>query len=333
MKNNIHGLIVVLLVAPVVALAQGTFTPVPAVSGSDPGSTSIWALNDSDMIGGDYTTGGGAVTHAFIGTLGGSYTTFDYSAPGFSTVFTQVRAINNAGDAVGVAQDSAGDSREFLRTPDGTIETLVNPVTSNPLDDIGQGINSAGTIVGSYFLTPTQKAGFILSADGLSLTELQDPLAPNVTRARGINDSGTVVGTYSAGGITHGFIYNSGTYTTLDDPLGIMGTLLEGINNAGDIVGQYFDASGVDHGLLYDPATHTFTTLDAPGSTNSVAWQINNAGQVTVAGDTTSYIWSPVPLPGSLPLLGLGLAGLGIMTRRKVAWTQLRTGNRALQDG
>ena len=281
------------------------------------GSTFALALNDSDMIGGSYTTGAGAITHGFIGTLGGPYTTFDYSAPGFTTVFTQIRGLDNAGDAVGYAQDASGNFREFLRSAGGTVTTLVDPSTSNPLNQIAGGINSSGSIAGAY--KPGTLTGYILSPDLTTLTPLAFPGAGE-TLARGINDAGTVVGFYEFAGLDNGFSYSGGSYNLLDDPLGILGTFLEGINNAGDISGAYEDAGGSLHGILYDPTTSAFTTLDAPGSTYTQLFEINNLGQVAVQADNGSYIWSPeasVPEPVTLALVGLGLAGLGFSRRKR----------------
>lgn len=55
----------------------------------------------------------------------------------------------------------------------------------------------------------------------MTYTTLNDPLATNGTAAAGINDFGQIVGVYNnnSGGLTHGFLYSNGHYTTLDDPL------------------------------------------------------------------------------------------------------------------
>ena len=68
------------------------------------------------------------------------------------------------------------------------------------------------------------------------------------------------------------------------------------------------------HGFLRTPAG-TFTTIDAPGSTGyTQAWDINNAGHIV-------GVPLPVPEPGSLVLLSVGLLGLGFAWRRKALAT------------
>jgi probable HAF family extracellular repeat protein len=66
------------------------------------------------------------------------------------------------------------------------------------------------------------------------------------------------------------------TFTTLDDPSG--GTEAYGINDFGQIVGLYFDASNHAHGFLYTGGT--FTTLDDPSATSTLAQGINDNGQI-----------------------------------------------------
>jgi hypothetical protein len=285
----------------------GTLTPINDAPGADPFSTNPLGINDVGQVGGGYTTGGGVIEHGFVGPPTGPYTTFDYSTTAFVVAITEVRALNNAGDAVGYGSVAGGGRpsslHEFLRTPSGTIITLTDPSTGNPLLGIGQGINSAGYIVGDYN-TPSGSRGFILSPDRTMLTTLSDPLGARLTRARGINDSGTVTGFFSdANGIVHGFVYDgvSGHYTTLDDPLafegtsttGIGGTYLTGINNAGEIAGQYGDANGHYHGFVVDASHTQFTEIHAPGAVNTQVFGINNLGQVTVASDSGGFVWSP----------------------------------------
>ena len=295
----------------------GTLTPIVDAPGADPFSTNPLGINDNGLVGGSYTTGGGAIEHGFVGPPTGPYVTFDYSTTAFVTVATEVRALNNSGATVGFGSEIIGirslSMREFLRTPSGAMITLTNPLSGIALNGIGQGINSAGYIVGDYD-TPGGSRGFILSPDHTQLTTLADPLAAAFvlgcginhggTRARGINDSGTVTGFYfDANCVAHGFVYDpsSDTYTTLDHPLaqggvsGISGTFLPGINNAGQIAGQYTDASGNYHGFLLDDTHTQFTEIKAPGATDTHVFAVNNLGQATVASDVGGFIWSPTP--------------------------------------
>jgi hypothetical protein len=101
----------------------------------------------------------------------------------------------------------------------------------------------------------------------------------------GINDSGLAVGYFGDSTLSqHGYFYNTATqkYTFLDDPAaafhnGVEVTQITGINNAGDIAGFYTDANGTFH----------------------------------------SFIATPIPEPGSLVTLGVGITlALGFAARR-----------------
>ena len=104
------------------------------------------------------------------------------------------------------------------------------------------GINNAGTIVGTYYDASGNAHGYLYS--GISFTSLNDPNAgPAGTFAYGINASSLIVGYYAdSGNVPHGFSYN-GSFTTMDDPAGANGTIAEAVNAAGVMVGAYSDAT------------------------------------------------------------------------------------------
>ena len=108
-----------------------TLTPIVDAPGADPFSTNPLSINDVGQVGGGYTTGSGAIEHGFVGPPTGPYVTFDYSTTAFILVATEVRALNNAGDAVVFGSDivtsRSRSMREFLRTPTGTLITLTDP--------------------------------------------------------------------------------------------------------------------------------------------------------------------------------------------------------------
>jgi hypothetical protein len=104
------------------------------------------------------------------------------------------------------------------------------------------------------------------------------------TEAWDITNSGDVIGYYSnADGRLHGFrLDKRGRYTKFDDPAGDLENDLTGGNDRGVTVGsllRYDPTMGEAHGYLRD-ARGRFTTIDVPGALTSLAWRINNRGQV-----------------------------------------------------
>jgi probable HAF family extracellular repeat protein len=111
------------------------------------------------------------------------------------------------------------------------------------------------------------------------------------TIARGINDMGQTVGWWvnsSVSNVEHGFLYDvhTNTYDTLNFP-NALHTQAYGINNNGQVVGYYAKEVALGtrqtalYGFLYDKTrTPVFTTLDVPGSSGTLAYGINDKGQV-----------------------------------------------------
>jgi hypothetical protein len=262
----------------------------------------------------------------FLRSPSGVYTTF---SDGYGTVG---RGINAGNEVTGyVVTDSSQNTRtdsQFLRRPDGTLTTLVNPDTSQPLHGIAQGINTAGAIGGDYFFqvpgVGTERHGYIL--DGGSFTDLSIPGSPDIpVAARGINDSGAVVGFVSVGGADEGFIYSGGAFTFVNDPnpLAVGGTYFSAENNAGLIVGSWLDAADDSHAFEYDPTADAFRDFNVPGATNTQAFGVNDLGEVTITTDIASgpnnFLYNPasVPEPAAWAAMLLGLASVGATLRRR----------------
>ena len=92
---------------------------------------------------------------------------------------------------------------------------------------------------------------------------------------------------YNSDGSTHGFLLQSGTFTTIDYPGGYSQNYLRGINDQGVMVGAYGEptiVNGVDyqweHGFVYQSGV--FTNADAPFGPPAVTlpFQINNNGVI-----------------------------------------------------
>jgi probable HAF family extracellular repeat protein len=186
---------------------------------------------------------------------------------------THPTAINDSGQIVGFW--IAGTGYFGFLFSDGTYTNL--PSSLDPF-----GINNAGQIVVDDFL---YSGGHFLT--GMDTRTTLPPLAAGNIFATDINNVGQIVGYFAdSSKHAHGFIYENGAYTTLDDPLAvgtsttgeIVGTFITGENDNGQIVGYYTDASGKEHGFLYDSGT--FTTIDNPSGTQTELNGINNSGEI-----------------------------------------------------
>jgi len=192
-----------------------------------------------------------------------SFTTIDY--PGAN--YTEADGINNAGQIVGVYNDSNG-SHGFLKVG-STFTSIDYPGQTN---SGVHGINSAGKMVG-YYASGGGNTGFLY--DGTNFSQIIYPGAYS-TVPNAINDSDEIVGTYCdlvAG--CHGFLYN-GTYTTIQYPGG-GSTSAMGINNVTLISGGY-NLSGDEHGFLYDGVN--YSSFDCAGSTYTLPRGMNNSLQI-----------------------------------------------------
>jgi hypothetical protein len=87
------------------------------------------------------------------------------------------------------------------------------------------------------------------------------------------------------------------------------------------------DRHNITHSYIRE-ANGVFTTIDAPGASETDAYDINDLGQIVGYEYSTLTGWrgfiatpvppsptEPVPEPGGLALLGIGMLGLGMIRR------------------
>jgi hypothetical protein len=242
--------------------------------------------------------------HGFIGTLAGSYTSFDDTASGATG--TQARGINKGGSVTGYASNNISTfilGYEFERNPGtGAITTVTEGTGKNKvdLDGIAQGITNDGQFAGDHFNDTTYQRYAYYGKSGRWVQELTLTFSPFRAAARGINSGGITVGYFfDDNGTQHGFILAANSTTQIDYPSSqSVGTVLEGINDHGLVTGQWTDQSGNSHGFSYDMSTQTFRAMKVPGSTYVQSFGVNDNGYITVNSDVGTYVYCPHPAAG-----------------------------------
>src|SRR5207249_1001532 len=97
-----------------------------------------------------------------------------------------------------------------------------------------------------------------------TFTRIDVPFSALGAAPLAINDRGQIIGVYSDSTGDHGFLCDTGVFTTIDVAFsGAFATTAFGINNRGQIVGRYLDSCCV-HGFVYDGGL--FTTIDVPSA-------------------------------------------------------------------
>lgn len=199
-----------------------------------------------------------------LGTLGGNW--------------SLAKAINNNGQVAGAAADANGLAHAFLYSS-GKMKDLG---TLGGEDSIANSLNAAGVAAG-YSETADGYSGFVfrhgqlIPITGLSST---------YSTVQGINRSGQVTGqSINASGQPASFFFSNGQVTDLgslgDDK---DGTYAEAINASAQIVGLSYRADGNFRGFLWQAGA--MTDLGTLGGDWSVAYGINDAGQITGVGYT-----------------------------------------------
>jgi hypothetical protein len=205
------------------------------------------------------------------------------------------------------------------KTPDCSVSGACDSgvITENQLI----GVNNKDLAVGFYNDRHGDSHGYTYDiATKTFSADINDPLAVSTVTAA-INNSDEIAGFFTdSGGVTHGFIDKGGVFSTVD-PAGSTETQLLGLNDKG-IADGFAVIGGVQHGLLFNSLTDTFTILDPPGSTATTLNGLNDRGDVVgffvdAAGNTDGALGIPVPEPGTWAMILAGFAGLGWLGLRR----------------
>jgi hypothetical protein len=231
---------------------------------------------------------------------------------------TATRAFGNnpQGHIVGSYTNASGTHGFLLRN--GTIWTIDYPGASTTE---AWGINARGDIIGRYTRTGTPGVrGFLLSHG--RFTDISIPNHP-VTLPTKIGASGEIVGCYhDVNTLVDMFAYAQRgseielfVYPSTGAPAGSSATMHNGVVPGGEtMIGLYFPSAGQARGYVLSGSTLTF--LDAPGSTNTQAWDVNPTGiiigQYTAAGRTHGFSYeagefTAIDVPGSSMTVARGI--------------------------
>ena len=299
-----------------------------AFSYSDRVITSIGANNSLRFTSANAINSGGTVVgEAFNGTTeqAAIFTSTANIFLGSATYNSRATAINAGGTIVGDARNSAAGYQAviFSATPERP-PTIIDAANSN-----ATAINIGGTIVGITSVASVNHAFSYTSSGGLK--DL-GTFGGTAGYANGINDSGTIVGDYAdSNGSAHAVSYANGVVTSLDSSGTYAMSVATAINNSGTIVG-YAGAGPIGNTLpiAFVYSNGELSNLNSlvsglPGGESLVqATAINTNGDIVGFGnsgpDTAAFgfLLTPIPagvaapLPGSLPLLAMGTAGLGL---------------------
>jgi len=201
------------------------------------------------------------VFSGFAAAQDSSYTFTTIDVPDCSSA----NGINDDGHIVGTYRDVAGRHGFLLAAG---IFSTIDPGTT---DSVAYGINNDGHIVGTYS-DAAGSHGFLL---GPGIFNTIDVSGGVFTSARGINNRDDIVGSTSPG---LAFLSVGGIFFTFSVPPVNNVAVGLGINDGQQIVGTYLDDRNRRHGFLL--SERIFTSVDIPGSRETVAAGINNHGHI-----------------------------------------------------
>jgi probable HAF family extracellular repeat protein len=184
---------------------------------------------------------------------------------------------NNAGQIAsgvvvgGVYVPAILDSKTGEITLTGSLGGGVTPYGFN---GVATSVNNVGNAVGYSYIDSINRHAFLYSSN--VITDIGS--FGGYSAALAINGADLIVGFSSAeiNGVAHAFVYTDGVMTDIHPATE---SYAMDVNNPGQVVGDFLTADqSAFHAFLY--STGNFTDLGSAGSPETVAFAINDPGQV-----------------------------------------------------
>jgi len=245
-------------------------------------STFVSQMNDRGLAVGWYTDGD--QSHGFLYHRG-KCTTYDFPTA-YSTWFL---GINSSNHVVGYFEDITGNQQglQWYEGVGSRVELQIGGGTVSAEAVEVDGIDNEGSMVGSYY-NPADFQIHAFRSDGTSIENIEHPGGYPGGPSIFLNG---IAGELISGSFgTQGFILRGadefsdfsfpGAGTAPDGNVGY--TFGYKINYRGDLVGYWeTELFGVTHGFLLEKEKHRYLSFDYPDSSSTVAYGINDVGQVT----------------------------------------------------
>lgn len=253
------------MLPPLATAAPGYFSVSPA-SGK---YSHALALNDAGRYA--VNSAGPEVPYQGASIDGGSMSESVGSLGGY---VTQIRSINNLGEAVGISMTSSGEYHSFLYS-DGRMQDLTARYGIQDARDI----NDRGEIAAR---TADFRAAVL--RDGVV-----DDFGPQNSAPGDMNARGELLVEYFGDGLGYRTaVYRDGTLTDLPRSGG-MQFFGQAINDAGWVTGYFTSAEGRTHAFVWDGQTYTNLT---PWAASGFGYDINNLGQVVGVADNRAFLYA-----------------------------------------
>jgi len=178
---------------------------------------------------------------------------------------------------------------------------------------VANGVNNAGTIVGTSTTTAFGSAPLPVIWQNGAATQLAMPTGQTIGQAWSINSSGVIVGSVGSGLAQRAAIYglNSSSVITATTVNGSYMNYAFDINDAGLVIGSGTDPNNaaVNVGLVYDTKTGVMTSVGAlAGKNGALNYAISNNGYVvgtsmTNQGSGSPFLWSAATGMTAIPTM------------------------------